>query len=478
MDYKNIDQFSLFGLDKVNIILGKNGCGKSYCLKRIEQALKKESGVGKVRYITPERAGFLTYEPAIDQAISNDVNWMPNNRRQNQSGNFKQQSVSLYRRLELLTLREIESEHILPGYKPKNFQVIIDKINTLLDRIEIKRSDSGFEIKEKGSSADAKADEISSGEAELISLAIEFLSFIKESEKGKLNFLLLDEPDVHLHPDLQYRFATFISSQIKDTDVVIIIATHSTPLLGALSKSNFSRFAMMRLGDKVLKFSEITETHRKILPIFGAHPLSNVFNEAPILLVEGEDDKRIWQQAVRSSLGKINVYPCVAECVENLAEFEKDVNDIIDAVYDNAKGYSLRDRDSKPEEIDNVGHIVRMRLSCRASENLMLSDDVLIFAESNWSNIQGLIKKFVEESIHHPYYKEVKEFFENGLDRKNADLKRIRSILASFISQKPWEVLIGQAIASLLNQKTNDNGENSLKAYLGDKVCAELCNLK
>lgn len=89
MDYKNIDQFSLFGLDKVNIILGKNGCGKSYCLKRIEEALKKESSVGKVRYITPERAGFLTYEPGIDQAISNDPTWMPNNRRHNQSGNFK-----------------------------------------------------------------------------------------------------------------------------------------------------------------------------------------------------------------------------------------------------------------------------------------------------------------------------------------------------------------------------------------------------
>jgi predicted ATPase len=476
MDYKDINQFSLFGLDKINVILGKNGSGKSYCLKKVEVGLKNTEGVGKVRYITPERAGFLKYLPNIEQAMTTNERWMDDDRRHNQSTSFKQQSVALYRRLELLTLREIEAEHTLPEYQPKNFQTIIDKINTLLDRIKIVRSDSGFEIVDKSSGLIAQPEEeISSGESELISLSIEFLSFIKESEKGKKNFLLIDEPDVHLHPDLQDRFASFLTSQILDTDVFIIIATHSTSLLGALSKNNFSRIAFMRPNGNELKFSKITEAYRKILPIFGAHPLSNVFNEAPILILEGEDDKRVWQQAVRSSLGKINVYPCEAESVSNLAEFEKDVNDILDAVYDNAKGYSLRDRDSMPEEIDDIGHIIRMRLGCRASENLILSDDVLSFAGTDWSNIQSLIKNFVAESLHHPYHKEVKEFYETDMDRKNTDIKSIRLILAGFISKKPWEVLVGQAIASLCEGKTIENGENSLKAYLGEKVCAELC---
>jgi hypothetical protein len=478
MDYKDINQYSLFGLDKINVILGKNGCGKSYCLKKIESGLRSVEGVGKVRYLTPERAGSLKYEPSIDQAISDNPNWMSDNRRRNQSDNFKQQSVVLYRRLELLTLREIETEHILPGYKPKNFQGIIDKINTLLDRIEIKRSDSGFEIKEKGSNNNARAEDISSGESELISLAIEFLSFIKESDKGKKNWLLIDEPDVHLHPDLQDRLASFLCSQVENTDVFIIIATHSTPLLGTLSRSDFSRIAFMRPNDTELKFSKITEIYRKILPIFGAHPLSNVFNEAPILILEGEDDERVWQQAVRSSLGKINVYPCVADSVSNLAEFEKDVNDILNSVYDKAKGYSLRDRDSMPEEINNIGHIVRMRLGCKASENLMLSDDVLSFAGTNWSNVQSLLKKFVDESITHPYYEDVKKFIENGLDRKNADIKSIRSLLASFITKKPWEVLVGQGIASLCDGGKTENDENSLKLYLGEKVCSELFKVK
>jgi len=57
----------------------------------------------------------------------------------------------------------------------------------------------------------------------------------------------------------------------------------------------------MRPGDTDLQFAPIDDGLRKVLPVFGAHPLSNIFNQAPVLLLEGDDDERIWQQAVRSS---------------------------------------------------------------------------------------------------------------------------------------------------------------------------------
>ncbi len=476
MDYENLDGFSLKFIDRKNVVLGKNGCGKSYLLKKIEPALRSLPGIGKVRYISPERAGFLVYEPGIEQAIVNQATWMDDNRRHNQSVNFKQQSVALYRRLELLVLREIERDHILPGYKPKNFQTVIDKINTLLDRVKIERSDSGFKILEKKDGKLAQAQEISSGESQLVSLAIEFLSFVKECDTEKYNFLLIDEPDVHLHPDLQHRLAVFLSSEVNQSYISTIIATHSTSFMSALAHEGPVRVAFMMNGDVNLKFVRVTEVHKRVLPVFGAHPLSNVFNEAPILLVEGEDDERIWQQAVRTSLGKINVYPCVADSVDRLNEFEKDANDIISAVYDNARGYSLRDRDDNSEEIENIGNIVRMCLSCRTSENLMLSDDVLGFADTDWSKLRNFVTQFVQESINHPYHGAVKTFFDGGLNRKNADLKEIRMVLAGFISKKPWEVLVGQTIASLSNG-AGLSGENSLQAYLGSKVCLEICRI-
>jgi ABC-type multidrug transport system ATPase subunit len=381
-----------------------------------------------------------------------------------------------YRKLEILTLREIEQEHILPEYQPKTFQTIIDKINTLLDRVQIERADSGFNIVEKGTTTIAKPEEISSGEAELVSLAIEFLSFQKECDKTKMNFLIIDEPDVHLHPDLQDRLAVFISDEISSGYLTVIIASHSTSFVGALAREGSAKVVFMKRGDTILQFNDISEVHQKILPMFGAHPLSNIFNEAPILLVEGEDDERIWQQVVRSSVGAISVYPCVAGTVVKLNEFEVQANNIITSVYDSAFGYSLRDRDDNPEEIEDVGSIKRMRLSCRTAENLLLSDDVLVAAGSTWEDLQVSITTFVEESTHHPKHTEMKTFLNEGLDRKNADLKEIRLILAGLITTKPWEVLVGQTIASL-KVRTGLTGDNSLIAYLGAKVCTEVCKL-
>src|SRR3990172_11787183 len=122
--------------------------------------------------------------------------------------------------------------------------------------------------------------------------------FERECDPTKQNLLLFDEPDVHLHPDLQSRLATFMTSLSQRAPFTLLIATHSTPLLAALSQAGSTNVAFMRYGDREIKFSPADDTHRRILPIFGAHPLSNVFNESPILLVEGEDDERVCQQAI------------------------------------------------------------------------------------------------------------------------------------------------------------------------------------
>jgi predicted ATP-dependent endonuclease of OLD family len=69
----------------------------------------------------------------------------------------------------------------------------------------LRRSDRGFKIFNKDGS-EVSEDQVSSGEAELIALAIEVLVFSRDSRSNRV--LLLDEPDVHLHPDLQQRFVT------------------------------------------------------------------------------------------------------------------------------------------------------------------------------------------------------------------------------------------------------------------------------
>lgn len=262
---------------------------------------------------------------------------------------------------------------------------------------------------------------------------------------------------------------------LANRPVLLVIATHSTALLRAFADAD-ARVAFMRRGVQELAFKAVTEVDRSILPIFGAHPLSNVFNEAPILLIEGEDDERVWQQAVRSAKGAIRLYPCVVDGLTHFAEYESEVNNMIESVYDNARAYSLRDRDDQPELIADIGHVGRMRLSCRAAENLMLSDDVLTASGTDWPTLQARISTWVEVHSDHQYRQQMLAFVEGGPDRKGHDLKEIRNILIGEISNKPWEVLVGQTIASVVTAGGAKTA-GSLRDFLGERVCSILLGL-
>jgi energy-coupling factor transporter ATP-binding protein EcfA2 len=472
-----VNPFALRELSGKNVILGKNGCGKSFMMKQIEAIIGKRPEYGLVRYISPERGGNLVYEPGIDQAMAQNTEWIRDARRSNQSANFRQQSATLFRRLELLVLREIETEHTKDSYVPRRFQDTIDKINVLLDRVRLERDNAkAFRIVVRETGAEAQPGDISSGESELISLGIEILTFVRESKAGKLNILFVDEPDVHLHPDLQYRLARFMIEVLIDQSVTLVLATHSTALLAGLADDEGTKVAFKRRESSVLTFKRITDVDRAILPIFGAHPLSNVFNQSPILLVEGEDDERVWQQAIRSGKGKIRLFPCVAGSIDQLADYETEVNSLIEAVYDNAKAYSLRDRDTGPEEIEDAGNVIRMRLSCRAAENLMLTNEALACVGTTWKLFQDNIRAWVAVNTTHKYHAEMQRFADAGFDRKSHDLKNIRMILIGLMSTKPWEVLVGQTIAALA-KNGGASEEGSIRNFLGVKVCERLLGL-
>ena len=465
--------YELSGLRKINVVLGKNGCGKSRMLRDLEEKLfrdtKGEQAKKKVKYITPERGGLLIYQPSVEHGMQ-DTATMANDRRHNQQMNFRTQSVALYKKLELVTLREIAGPR--RGDLDYTFETaVVRKINRLLDNIEIKPRDAYFIIHRKGTENELQAGMISSGETELISLAIECLLFEKDCDPAEENWLMMDEPDLHLHPDLQQRFARFLIGLVENDRFKVVIATHSTALLGALSDHPDGAVAFMKQGDKDLKFEQISDVHRKILPVFGAHPLSQVFNQRPVLLVEGEDDERIWQQAVRTSLGKISVFPCAVGSKGEFQYYEPEVKRILNAVYDNARAYSLRDRDSSPEDILDEPPLIRMRLTCKGAENLLLTDEVLTSLSTTWRDVESRIDSWIERNNDHQYWPTMNAFKEGGYDRKTFDLKEIRNLLMGAVigSNKPWEVAVGQVIAGL-KRTSPGSGEHSIINYLGMKL--------
>lgn len=470
----------LHGLQEINVIMGKNGSGKSSLLRSIDLAFQANPTVGTAKYVTPERGGNLTYDGNIDSAMSSNPSWIKDVRRKNRSDNFRQVSVREFRSLETLILRQIEQNPEVRQNLGYSFQSTIDQINSLLDYIQIERADeAGFKIKTKGDSGYRnELETLSSGEAELISLAIEIISYVHQAEARKdtekFNVLLLDEPDVHLHPDLQERLVNLIHSSVKSGRVVVIIATHSTSILSALSKFDNVAVGFMDSQNRAASFKPVTEIMKTVLPVFGAHPLSNVFNTKPILLVEGEDDERIWQQAVRSSKGRVSVWPCVAGDVQSLDAYEDEVEAICAAVYDKPMAYSLRDRDDAPYEIKNKAIVQRMRLNCRAAENLLLSDDVLASLGTGWGIMQSAIEKWISDNPAHKQAADMQAFKAGGYDRRDANVKSLRNLFMERAgTQKPWEVAVGQSIARLATHG-GTNGENSLRDFLGRKIVGAL----
>ena len=463
----SVDEYKLDGLAEINVIVGKNGCGKSSLLKEFEGRLNLNNP-GIKRYVTPERGGVLSYEAGIEQNMTGDVNWLTHTRRKNQFRQFREQTMVQFRRLELAIHREAEDRS-----EPGDFSSYLTLLNTLLDNVEMRRGDPVFSVVSRATDTVISPENLSSGESELIALGIEALLFAKEAEPGKENLFFLDEPDVHLHPDLQARLVKFLISLVQEQPFTIVMATHSTAILGALSHFDGAKVAFMKVGDQHLNFRGLSESLDRVLPVFGAHPLSNVFNERPILIVEGEDDERVWQQAVRSSEGRIAIYPVSCDSVSNMSDYEQEVQQIVSSVYDAPRAYSLRDRDDGPEMIDDLPPVTRMRLSCRTIENLILSDDVLASTGITWDEARSKMDGWIERNPDHVRFDDMVAFRDGGYERKTATLKQIRLILVDAIlgSTKSWEVLVGKVIAAVSRPADNVTPpEHSLPAYLGEKA--------
>lgn len=479
MNLENIPGYTIKNLGKINVLLGKNGSGKSTLLRGVEAGCSGNVvDFGKAKYITPERGGVLVYEAGVEQNLLVNTGWLRDQRNSNQAAQFRQQSMAQFRRLRELVLEEIEQD----STKRQNFEykfdkIYVGKINSLLDQVEIKRvkKQGTFRIYRKGTEDEIVHNAISSGESELISLGIECLIFSKECEQGKENLLCLDEPDVHLHPDLQVRLLNFLREIVEEYGFRVLIATHSTAILGALASYEHTQIAFMKAGQIEIQFRPISGIYSKILPVFGAHPLSNLFNEAPPLIVEGEDDERIWQQAVRTSKGRIRIYPCVCEGVGDMSDFERETQSIITSVYDNAKAYSLRDRDDNPvQEIEDLPPLIRFKLSCREAENLLLTNEVLASLGLSWDELLQGIELWIQKNSNppHTHFEVIRGFKDNGYPRKTFNLKEVPNTMMGIIgSKKPWEVAVGQVIGSLSwNQKTDFDIEGSILEFLGKKL--------
>jgi hypothetical protein len=254
-----------------------------------------------------------------------------------------------------------------------------------------------------------------------------------------------------------------------------VIATHSTAIIGAFSKTADLQVVPVSVRDQTdfATFSRSGECE-EILPIFGAHPLSTSFNQSPVVLVEGDDDRRVLEQVVRSGNGKFALAPCVVGSVNELSEWENWLNKFLPVLYDKPIAYSLRDLDDSTQtDIDDLDYVCRLRLNCYAIENLLLSDQVLAAHDFTADTFKAALEARVSSFPDHKYTNVLNNLVANFENRRTFNIKDVRNIVVAELgSNKPWEVLVGQAIAA--NAAVVNSNSNSISTYLGQKVIAKL----
>ncbi|EML7266578.1 TPA: ATP-binding protein [Raoultella ornithinolytica] len=148
------------------------------------------------------------------------------------------------------------------------------------------------EIKLNENGCILSSDEFSSGERIILYFATAIFSCIykaRRSSMSDIKLLLLDEPDIHLHPKLIKRLYTLLSEIQKTFQCVIMITTHS-PTTVALSPGDNVYLIEKNKIDKISKHNAVNALMDGVSSI-----QFNVENRRQVL-VESSYDNEVYQE--------------------------------------------------------------------------------------------------------------------------------------------------------------------------------------
>lgn len=268
---------------KLMIIAGRNGVGKSTLLNGIRKySGDKVKGTGKILYSGPhrtwrrrniKRSWLSSVEREYSTILSADT--IPSfegigipdaQRRYNSTdeapGFIKYILGQIEARRKNAIISEIDSRELKypGGYAPDVYKPLKDMLTVLLPHLQFIRVDQGspndvkFLFGVDGVTDLVDIDDLSSGEKEIIALFMPLLErqigkIIRRMERGKEpdidtmpdTVMVLDEPDLHIHPELLKRMLDYMRKRASEDDVQFIIATHSPTIINeATSEELFS----------------------------------------------------------------------------------------------------------------------------------------------------------------------------------------------------------------------------------------------
>lgn len=454
------EQWKLRNLKSITTVFGKNGSGKSLLLRALRDIDQENS-----HYIIPERAGEIDYQASYLMPQM-DATKRKGETSRNFGGEYRRQVVARipayfsargdHRGTELPTT-PAELESLIAPLLP-DFELTLS--GTQAPPYILKRISDGTEI--------SSIDSLSSGETQLLTLALDILTIVGiwDIKRNDKKLLLIDEPDAHIHPDLLVRFADFLITVATRFDLQIVIATHSTTFLAAIGQFAREDAGVLYLdrGRSEFKAEPYTAILREISACLGGHALMGPLFGSALLLVEGDDDYRIWSQVPRHHVVNFSVIPAGGD---EIKKYQRSLEKVFSALREDGaseSGFALIDNDKgKPVADVNTpqDHIRYIQLSCHESENLYLTDEVLNLLGTDWNSAAA---KIVAEA---DGYGQKAPKLKTALtwDRKTEDIKEIIEQVATILDPKHvhWTL----RVAKILGE---NRPSGHIKEFLGEEV--------
>lgn len=130
---------------------------------------------------------------------------------------------------------------------------------------------------------------------------------LSSGQKGILNFIfniygndlknglfIIDEPELHTHPQMQHEFLNLIKTAEEDLEIQFILATHSPVFISPETIEGVHRFYKPEQTTKIAT-SDVTPSERNLINILNYTNASKIFFVDKVILVEGPSDEYFYR---------------------------------------------------------------------------------------------------------------------------------------------------------------------------------------
>jgi energy-coupling factor transporter ATP-binding protein EcfA2 len=245
-------------------------------------------------------------------------------------------------------------------------------------------------------------DDLSSGEKSIVQMFYplverEIKALVKEIEAGPQTIerpelcVLIDEPELHLHPNLQLKVLDYLRVLTSGSHTQVIIATHSPTMVEYASFEELFLLRPVELVEpeqnQLVQIASDEERLSFLKEVFGS--TSNLTALQPVIVVEGVDEKnalkvlpdRKLYRALHPGFDGVTLIPGggKSECKALL----RVLNDALKQFSTQLQAVALLDRDTEVVSGDTLINLLPVSMI----ENFLLDPD------SMWEALQSVLEK-------------------------------------------------------------------------------------